>query len=156
MTNKFILLITILAYGMVVSQSFMYIFALKNVQFNLEANAYIELRKLLDVSMSANFKYVMYIALLANLLLVISNFKNTGSLLFITSAIAFIAIIADVLIAVKGNIPINTIISTWSPDNYPANWGDYRAKWLSIFQYRQIANITGFLSLSIGAIFGLR
>jgi hypothetical protein len=156
MTNKIILFITILVYGMAASQSFMYIFALKNVQLNLEANAYIELRKVMDISMNANFKYVMYSALLGNLLLVISNFKNTGSLLFITSAIAFIAIIADSLIAVKGNIPINTIISTWSPDNYPANWSDYRAKWLSIFQYRQIANITGFASLSIGAVFGLR
>jgi hypothetical protein len=153
MTNKFILLITILVYGMIASQSFMYFFALKNVQLNLDANSYIELRKLIDISMSNKFRYMMHTALLANLLLIVSNFKNVGSLLFITSAIAFVALIIDAMTAVKGNIPINTIISTWSPDNYPTNWEDYRTKWLSIFQYRQLANITGFVSLLIGAVF---
>lgn len=156
MTNKIILLITIVAYAMLVSQSFMYILALKNVQLNLEANSYIELRKLIDVNMNRNFKYVMYIAFLANLLCVISNFKNVGSLLFITSTIALVAIIADILIAVKGNIPINNIIDTWSFDDYPADWRDYRTKWLSFFQLRQVANITGFISLCIGAVFGSR
>ena len=132
----------------------MYILALKNVQLSLEANPYTELRKLLDSNMRGNFKYVIYVALLANLILIILTIKNPGSLLFITSAIAFVALIAEVLLAVKGNIPINNIINTWSADNYPTNWADYRTKWLHVFQYRQIANITGFVSLLLGAVFG--
>ena len=132
----------------------MYILALKNVQLSLEANPYTELRKLMDSNMRSNFKYVIYVALLANLLLLILTIKNPGSLLFITSAIAFVALIAEVLLAVKGNIPINNIINTWSSDNYPTNWTDYRTKWLNVFQYRQIANLAGFVSLLIGAVFG--
>ena len=132
----------------------MYILALKNVQLTLEANPYTELRKLMDSNMRSNFKYVIYVALLANLLLLILTIKNPSSLLFITSAIAFVALIAEVLLAVKGNIPINNIIYTWSSDNYPINWADYRTKWLNVFQYRQIANITGFVSLLISAVFG--
>ena len=132
----------------------MYILALKNVQLTLEANPYTELRKLMDSNMRSNFKYVIYVALLANLLLLILNIKNPGSLLFITSTIAFVALIAEVLLAVKGNIPINNIINTWTSDNYPTNWTDYRTKWLNVFQYRQIANLAGFVSLLIGAVFG--
>jgi hypothetical protein len=154
MTNKIILLVTLLAYSIIVSQSFMYILALKHVQLSLEANPYIELRKLIDTSMRDNFKYVIYVVLLANLLLVISTVKNPGSLLFITAAIAFTALIADTLLTVKGNLPINDIINTWSADNYPANWATYRTKWLNIFQYRQVINIIGFVSLLIGAVLG--
>jgi hypothetical protein len=154
MTTKILLLSTLLAYSIIVSQSFMYILALKDVQLNLEAGPYTELRKLIDTAMRSNFKYVIYAALLANLLLVISTIKNPGSLLFITAAIAFAALIADTLLTVKGNLPVNDIINTWSSDNYPANWADYRAKWLRIFQYRQIANITGFISLLVGTVFG--
>jgi hypothetical protein len=154
MTNKIILLVTLLAYSIIVSQSFMYILALKDVQLSLEANPYIELRKLIDTSMRGNFKYVIYVALLANLLLVISTAKNPGSLLFITAAIAFAALIADTLLTVKGNLPINDIINTWSADNYPANWATYRTRWLNIFQYRQVINIIGFVSLLIGAVLG--
>lgn len=132
----------------------MYILALKNVQFTLEANSFIELRKLIDVNMRDNFKYPVYAALFTSLLMVILTIKNPTSLLFITVAIAFIALIADTLLMMKGNLPINDVINTWSADNFPKNWSEYRAKWFTVFQYRQIANILGFVSLLIGAVFG--
>ncbi|MFN0200069.1 MAG: hypothetical protein ACKVTZ_01030 [Bacteroidia bacterium] len=156
MLIKVVFLFTLLAYSIIVSQSFSYIIALKNVQLSLNANSYIELRKLLDVNFRANFTYVVYAALITNLLLVLTTFKNPSSLLFITATIAFVALIADTLLTVKGNLPINDIINTWSSDNYPTNWTDIRAQWLTIFQYRQIANIIGFVSLLIGAVFGAK
>ncbi|MGB4844307.1 MAG: hypothetical protein WBP16_07570 [Ferruginibacter sp.] len=156
MTSKIIFLITLLAYAVIVSQSFMYILSLKQVQLNLNANAYTEMRKLLDTNMRANFKYVIYVALLANLLLVIVNIKTPTSLLFIAACISFVALIVDVLLTVKGNLPINDIINSWSADNYPSNWTDIRDRWLTVFQYRQIANITGFICLSVATVFGSR
>jgi hypothetical protein len=154
MSSKIILLITMLAYSIIVSQSFMYILALKYVQLNLEFDTYTEIRKLIDLSMRANFKYVIYVALLSNLLLVIINIKNPNSLIFITSTISLVALIADIFLTLKGNLPINDIINTWSSDNYPKNWSEVRTQWFNIFQYRQIANITGWISLLIGAVFG--
>jgi hypothetical protein len=154
MTTKIILLLTLLAYSIIVSQSFMYILALKDVQLNLDANSYTDLRKLIDLNMRSNFKYVIYVALLANLALALSTIKNPGGLLFITTTIAFVALVVDTLLTVKGNLPINDVINSWSSNSYPTNWVEYRTKWFSIFQYRQIANITGFISLLIGAVFG--
>ena len=156
MATKIIFLITLVTYSIIVSQSFMYILALKDVQLSLEASPYTELRKLIDTSMRNNFKYVIYAALLASLVWVVVTGKNPGSLLFITAVIALIALIADTLLTVKGSLPVNDIINTWSADNYPANWSDYRTKWFTIFQYRQVANITGFVSLLIGAVFGTK
>ena len=156
MLNKIILLFTLLAYSIIVSQSYMYIIALKKAQTAMQANSYIEFRKLLDAGFVANFKYVIYAALLTNLLLVIVTIKEPGSLLFITAAIAFAAIVIDTLLAVKGNIPINNLINTWSADHYPGNWAGYRTKWLEYFQYRQVANITGFVSLLVGTVFGVK
>ncbi len=154
MTTKIILFITLVSYSIIVSQSFMYSRALKDVQMNLQAGSYTEIRKLIDTAMRSNFKYVIYAALLANLLLVISTIKSPGSIVFITALVAFIALAADILLTLKGNLPVNDIINTWAPDNIPANWAEYRTKWFNIFQYRQIANITGFVSLLIGAVFG--
>jgi hypothetical protein len=156
MYTKIILLLTVLAYSVIVGQSYMYIIALKNVQNSMLAGSYMELRKLLDSNFRANFKYAVYSALFANLLLVISTIKTPGSLLFITSAIAFVALIADVLLMMNGNMPINNLINTWTMDNFPSNWAGYRAKWLRIFFYRETATITGFISLVIGAVFGMR
>ena len=153
--TKLLLFLTLIAYSIIVAQSFMYIIALKDVQNRMGAGSYIELRKLLDNSFRANFKFAVYAALVFNLLLVVSTSKYTGSLLFISSLIAFIALITDTLLTVKGNLPINGLINTWTVQSYPENWVTYRAKWLQIFQYRQIANITGFTCLLAGTIFGL-
>src|SRR5688500_1870139 len=114
MTIKILLFITMIAYSIIVSQSFMYILSLKHVQLNLEANSYTELRKLFDTSMMGNLKYVIYAALLANLLLFISTIKTPGSLLFIATAIALVALIADIMLTLKGNLPINDVINTWT------------------------------------------
>lgn len=154
MVVNIIFLITLLTYSIIVSQSFMYMLTLKDVQLKLAPSSYIELRKLIDTSMRRNFKYVIYSALLINLTLIIATIKSPGSLLFITAVIAFVALITDTILTVKGNLPINDIINTWSPGNYPANWAEYRVKWLHVFQYRQIANVTGFVSLLVGAVFG--
>lgn len=154
MITKITLLITLLAYSIIVSQSFMYILSLRRTQLNFSVNAYIEFRKLIDANMRKNFRYPVYASLLANLLLLLLTIQNPTSMIFITGAIAFIALVIDTLITVKGNLPVNDIINGWSVDNYPENWTDYRLKWLQLFQYRQIANISGFLSLLIGAVFG--
>jgi uncharacterized membrane protein len=156
MATKIILLFTLLAYSMIVSQSFMYILSLKDVQINLDVNAYTQVRKLIDASMRSNFKYVIYAALLGNLLLLVLTLKNPGSVLFVAATIAFVALVVDTLLTVKGNLPINNIINTWEPSSVPADWADYRTKWLTIFQYRQVANIIGFLSLLVGTVFGAK
>ncbi len=154
MTNKIILFITLIAYSIIVSQSFMYILSLKNVQINLGASSYTEIRKLTDTAMRGNFKYVIYAALVANLLLVIVNIKNPGGFVFIAASIALVALIADILLTLKGNLPLNDIINNWAADNIPSDWANYRTKWFTIFQYRQIATITGFISLLLAAVFG--
>ena len=156
MTTKIILAITLLVYAIIASQAFMYMFSLKQVQLNLGANSYTEIRKLIDISMRASFKYVIYAALLANLLLVLATVKTPSSLVFITATIALLALVAEILLTLKGNLPINDVINTWSADNVPENWVAFRNKWFAIFQYRQIASITGFISLLIGAVFGTK
>lgn len=156
MTTKIIYTITLLAYAMIASQAFMYILSLKQVQLNLNASSYTEIRKLIDISMRASFKYVIYAALLANVLLVITTLKTPTSLVFITATIALLALVAEIVLTLKGNLPINDIINTWSADTIPSNWTELRNKWFTIFQYRQIASITGFVSLVIGAVFGTK
>lgn len=154
MINKITLLITLLSFSVIVSQPFMYLLAFKQTSVGLSAGSYIEMRKLIDAAMRSNFKYVLYTALLSNLALIIINIKNPGGVVFITAAIALVCLLADVMLTLKGNLPINDIINSWSVNHYPANWAAYRDKWLLIFKYREIAGITAFVSLLIGAVFG--
>ena len=153
MEIRILLFITLLAYSFVVSQSFSYIIALHNTQKNLDARGYIGLRKLLDKNFRAKFKYVFYLTLISTTVLCILTFLRSNNVLFIGSLIAWLGFVADTVFMLKGNIPINNIINTWSPESYPADWELYREKWLRVFKRRQIANIIGFISLVFAAVF---
>ena len=149
-----VLFFTLLAYSIIVSQSFMYILALRHMQLHLAATEYIAVRKLIDAGMNARFRYVIYAALLLCLLLVIVCAISGSGVLFLSACIAFVALVADTFITVKKNLPINAEINRWENDNFPGNWEKYRSRWLMFFQYRQILNITGFVCLLAGVVFG--
>jgi hypothetical protein len=120
----------------------------------MQPASYIELRQLLDKNFQVKFRIVFYISLLTCSVLTILSSMNLTGLLFITSATALAGLVVEIVLALKGNGPINRVINTWTAENYPVDWKEYRSKWLSIFTGRQIVNIIGFLSLLVGAVFG--
>jgi hypothetical protein len=155
MEIKITLFITLILYSVVISQSFFYILAMSNVTKSMQPATYIESRKLIDKNLRSSLATVYYLVLAASVLLVSFCVINPSGLLFICSIISLISLIADVALTLKGNVPLNKIINTWTTTDYPSDWKEYRAKWLSIYSIRQAVNIIGFVSLLSGLIFGM-
>jgi len=153
MLLQLVFFINLLLYSIIVSQSFMYMIALRNVQEQLNAAAYIQLRKLIDQNFLRKFKPVMYASLVSGLVLIVLCFIDGSEFFRIASVIAYLALLTDVALTVKGDLPINAIINSWSEENYPADWSSYRSKWLQYFSGRQAANIAGFVVLIATAVF---
>jgi hypothetical protein len=154
LATKILLLLNLLLSSIIVGQAYMYIIALTDVQKNLDAPAYIRLRQLIDRNFMAKYKYVIYASMISTpLLCILIGSESPTGLLFICSLIALVAFIIDLILTVKGNLPINKMINGWSVDNYPGDWDKHREKWLRIYSYRQTVNFIGFISLLIGAIF---
>ena len=153
MELKILIFLNLLIYSVIVSQSFMYMIALRNVQESMGATSYIELRKLLDRNFLKKFKPVVYSALLLGLALVSTAVFQSSGILLAGSSIAFAGLLTDVVLIIKGDMPINRIINSWTLETFPANWVEYRSKWLYWFSWRQVANISGFIALLIAAVF---
>jgi len=152
---KITLFITLLMYAVVISQSFFYILAMSVTLKKMRAQTYIETRNLLTENLQAPLQIVYYTTLASSVLLTAFCVVNPGGLLFITSVIALVALLADVLLALKGNIPLNEFINSWTSKDYPYNWRQYRTQWFTLYHIRQALNITGFVSLLAGIIFGI-
>ena len=155
MAIKITLFITLLMYAVVISQSFFYILAMSVTMKKMRAQTYIETRNLLTENLQAPLQIVYYTTLSASVLLAAFCVVNPGGLLFKTSLIALVALLADVLLALRGNIPLNKFINSWTSEDYPYNWRQYRAQWFTLYHIRQALNITGFVSLLAGLIFGI-
>lgn len=154
MEIKITLLITLMLYTIVTSQSVFYTLAMSNTMKNMQPAIYFESRKLLDKNLQNSLKNIYYLALAASVLLVSFCVINPSGLLFICSVVALILLIVDALLALKGNIPLNKIFNSWTASDYPDNWKQYRSKWFVIYNIRQAANIIGFVCLLAGLIFG--
>jgi uncharacterized membrane protein len=154
MEIKITLFITILLYAFVISQSFFYILAMSRVSKSMQPVTYIESRQLLDKNLQNSLSLVYYLSLAACIALTSFCVINPPGPLFICSIIALVLLIVDIALSLKGNVPLNKIINTWTASNYPANWKEYRSKWFLVYNIRQVANIIGFVSLLAGLIFG--
>lgn len=154
MIIQVLLFFNLLVYAVIVSQSFMYMIALRNVQESMEAASYIELRKLIDRNFVKKFKPVMYTALVLSPLLAVLSLLLSTPLVIAGSILAFVGLLADTVLSFTRNIPVNKMIGSWTAEHPPANWKMYRSKWLYYFSWRQVANITGFVSLLAAAVFG--
>ena len=153
MATQIILLFDLLFYSIVAAQSISYIISLTDVQQRMNVNEYIVFRKLTDQNFRLKFSKVVYSTLLSSLALVIITVIHFNIVLLICAVVALLAFIIDIMITLKGNLPINDVINTWTSESYPANWNDYREKWFGYFRLRQIVNLTGFVSLLIGSVF---
>lgn len=155
MEIKITLFINLLLYSFVISQSFFYILGMASATRNMQPATYIESRKLLDNSLAKTLSSVYYLALVSSLALVTFCLVNPSGTLFICSIISFGALIGDVVLAVKGNIPLNRIINSWTDREYPSNWQEYRSRWFKFYKTRQALNVAGFMSLLTGMVFGM-
>jgi len=64
--------------------------------------------------------------------------------IFSVLLIAAAFLLTSGLVTRFGNQPINKVVMTWTMDNVPANWTDWRDKWWSLHIVR---TLTSFLSL---------
>jgi hypothetical protein len=143
----------LIAYSIVVSQPLAYLFFIGRAQRELSPAAYIELRQRIN-SMMTRRVLAVYSSTLATvlLLLVLSLLiRNWSSL--ITATVALLCLVIDVVLMVRGNLPINGVMDRWSTTNYPEDWEHYRSKWFATFAYRQVVLLVGFFSLLVGAVF---
>ncbi len=143
----------LLTFSIVVSQHLFYAVALTTVSRALSAPAYVELRNAINAVMKRRVPLI-YGAALATCVVVLALgvSREQGRLAVSTSAVGLLALLGDAGLMLRENVPINQVIETWTPTQYPADWATYRARWLALLRIRQIVLGIGFLSLLIGVV----
>ena len=130
-----------------------YWIAFSNVTRSMRAEAYIEARQLLDKNLRTNLETLYYLTLLSCILLIAFSVTNPDGLLFLTAIVAMLALIGDILISLRSNIPLNKKMNAWSVAQYPENWHKYRSHWMHAFRMRQWLSVLGFVALVGGYVF---
>jgi hypothetical protein len=154
MLHQTLYIITLFAYSLVLSQHFFYWLAMTRASKRLSAGAYIEIRQQIDASLQLSLRVSYYGCLIVCSLLLLFSFSEATGTEAVLAGLAWLALAADIVISMKGNVPINKVINQWRPDAYPANWQDYRQRWFRIYRIRQWSAAAGFIALLLMLIIG--
>jgi uncharacterized membrane protein len=131
------------------SQPLFYWLALGRAGRQLSATAYVELRQQINAAITRRLTRLYGATLLSLLALVASAvFEAAWSLAF-GAAIALIALMADAVLAIKLNLPINTRMNGWTIADIPGDWQTHRAQWDRAFGIRRVLLLVGFAALTL-------
>jgi hypothetical protein len=151
-TIKIIQLLQLVSYLLVTSQLLFYLVILIDALRVVSLQNFLEQRKVINTLFEGRFKAMYYACLVLSLTVVVISIKDVSSPIFITSLIAFICLVADVVLTIKGNGPLNARTNTYVVGQR-GNWEELRIDWLRFIKYRGYFSTIGMISLLAGLVF---
>jgi len=151
-TIKTIRFLHLISYLMVTSQVLFYLIVFSDALKLTSLDNFLEQRKVVEQIIAARYKIIYLTCLVLSLVVVFISFKLNDRIFSVTAIIALLCLLADLSIALLGNIPINKQISLLAGQIDLSRWEALRADWLMFFRYRGILTTVGMLSLLIGWI----
>lgn len=147
MTNLILRAAFLLFFLTIVSQGIFYLFALNKALASISIDAYAEIRNATDQVIEWRLKLVYPAALLIGVVTTLLQLKNSGIFVLVTTAIALLCVIVDLVLAVKFNVPINLQFHKYSATLQEVDWVAMRQTWLQTMEYRGLVQVLGFISL---------
>lgn len=143
---------TLVLFALVASQPLFYFVALGRVSGALSGPAYIELRQRINAVMNVRLVPLYGATLVSALLLAWAAFARDERGLGAAALIAAAGLVADAILAVRRNVPINTLMDGWAPTDGPADWETHRAHWTAAFATRQLVLAVAYAALLVGVV----
>jgi hypothetical protein len=117
----------------------------------LSPPTFIEWFQKIDPYMRVRARQLLLGQLFVTLLLLGLAFDLSSPAFWLT-AIALMTTIVSMMVAVRGNVPINRQMDKWSPSAPPADWEHVRDRWLRYHGQRGFAEGAGFLAMLVATL----
>lgn len=124
----------------IASQGIFYLLGASEAFRKLSTVAFAEQRRLLDGVIASRFRFIYLLTLATGLLIIFLTRHTPQEKTFICTLAATLLLIADIIVALKGNIPVNNMFSNFSPSSpsAPADWHFLQVRWISCMVIRGI------------------
>ena len=153
---KIIRFLHLVCFLIVTSQLLYYVFVMGDAMKLTSIGNFIEQRKIVDPMVHQRHVPFYYACLLLGLLLLLMQFRQWNSWLFITTALATLLLVTDIIIALKGNVPINQYINQYKPGTEDSLIEQLRLKWIGLIKLRGLISMAGMVILIAGLVFEKR
>ncbi|MCE7065303.1 hypothetical protein [Dyadobacter sp. CY326] len=145
----------ILLYFFIAAQGAFYHFGFGKALYNIPSDDFIELRKAVDPIVRGRFKVLYFSALAIMFLWVVLTDKTNGFLAYAPVLVAFLLLVADMVLILKFSEPVNELINS-DLLNTETGYQNARNEWLTFIFLRGYLSISGFLLLMIHLVLKVR
>lgn len=133
--------IQLIATIIIASQCMFYLLAGAEGLRNVSAETFAEQRKAIDIVIAGRMKILYSIAILSGIVILLLSLRSPIGLTFAYTAIATALLIADMIIALRFNIPINRLFAQF-PQGDVTDWRLLQLDWLKYVTIRGVIGAT--------------
>ena len=126
--------------------------ALNPVLRAVDATIYIQIKQSFDIHAPRIAKPVMLLCLAAALATLVTAFVSSSMMVIGASALSLTALVIALLAVVRGDLPINRTMATWSAEEPPENWRAVRTRWERFFALRTGASCLALLATVVAVL----
>lgn len=132
----------------IASQGIFYILAGAEGLRNISVQAFAEQRKAIDIAIAGRIKVLYYSALLLGIINLVILGRASFSSTFMLTLLATLFTLADILMAIKFNVPINNAFASY-PEGSIGDWKTLQFDWLKYIVIRGVLAIMAMISLLV-------
>ena len=114
--------------------------------------AFLEYHHAVDRYMAVWARALAQLQLALSLLLLVLECQQWQTIPYWCRVIALGFVISSVVVAVTGNVPLNTIMNSWSAEQLPSNWFSIRSQWLAYHRLRAWFSVAAFVFFSVSLL----
>ncbi|MGM7699799.1 hypothetical protein [Microbacterium sp. A84] len=129
-------------------------FALNPALRMMDASVYIPVKRAIDLTAPRLAKPLMLSCLAVTAAALIAAAFTGAVIVVAADAVTLAALVLVLLAILRGDLPINRGMASWSADEPPAEWRTIRARWERFFGLRVAANTLALLTSGFAVVIG--
>lgn len=152
---KIILMLYLACYLMVSAQLIYYVIVMGEALKKIPIQHFLQLRKLIDPLVVTRYRWVYGLCLVLSASAMLLSQYDTFSAVDIYLVISFACLVLDIALALKGNLPLNTLVNAGTLGEHWLKWEILRIKWIRLIRYRGVISGVGMVTLLVGLVANL-
>ncbi len=146
-----LVVVSLVLAGLVAGTMTIGLVAVRPAMHSLPATTYVLVKQAFDISYPKFMKPLQIACLLSTVALTAVAAVVGSAACAILAAVAAVGVFTNIIVTVRGDLPINNAMATWTPGAPPSDWQSQRARWDFFNSIRTIAAVSALVLLALAA-----
>ncbi|ETA01118.1 hypothetical protein CcI156_17330 [Frankia sp. CcI156] len=146
-----LVVISLVLTGLVAGTLTVGLVAVRPAMHSLPPTPYVMVKQAFDISYPRMMKLLQITNLIATIALAVAAGVTGATACAVLAGIVAACVLTNILVTVRGDLPINNAMATWQPESPPADWREQRARWDFFNSIRTTAAVIALVLLALAA-----